>query len=274
MKKDIIKYIFPLVLLVVIGGMMINSSISALKKQKEEEIVKQKILIEQQLKKDAETRLYLLGKFNPSDREDFVHVPKEYNMSGYTTYLRKEALEAFIQMAETAKKENVDLQIVSAVRNFNSQKKIWDDKWTGVTLVDGKKLNESIPDGLERFKKILEYSSVPSTSRHHWGTDIDINMTVPYYFQTEAGRKVYEWLVVNAASFGFCQPYTAKGQARPTGYNEEKWHWSYLPLAKEFTEKYKALVTNNDIAGFAGDENVKRMNLVNDYVLGINPECL
>jgi LAS superfamily LD-carboxypeptidase LdcB len=273
-KKDIIKYIFPLVLLVVIGGMMINSSISALKKQKEEEIIKQKILIEQQLEKDAETRLYLLGKFDPSEEEDFVHIPKEYNMSGYPTYLRKEALEAFIQMAEAAKKENVDLQIVSAVRNFNSQKKIWDDKWIGVTPVDGKKLNESIPDGQERFKKILEYSSVPGTSRHHWGTDIDINMTVPFYFQTEAGRKVYEWLVINAAGFGFCQPYTAKGPARPAGYNEEKWHWSFLPLSKKFTQDYARLITIDGINGFNGDENVKNMNLINDYVLGINPACL
>ncbi|MFA6256930.1 MAG: M15 family metallopeptidase [Candidatus Paceibacterota bacterium] len=272
--KNNLKKALPLIVLILFLIPIITSSLLDLRQKQREEKAYLKMLAEQKAQKEGEERIYLLGKFEPSERGDFLPIPAEYNMSGYTTYLRKETLEAFIRMAEAAKKENVDLEIVSAVRNFDSQKKIWDDKWTGVTLVDGKRLNESTPDGLERFKKILEYSSVPGTSRHHWGTDIDINMTVPFYFQTEAGQKVYEWLVKNASTYGFCQPYSAKGQERPTGYNEEKWHWSYLPLAKDFTQRYKTLVTDKDITDFAGDENTASMNLINDYVLGISPECL
>lgn len=279
--KNSTKILLSLILLAVLGAIMFNFYLPAVKERKEKALIAEKALQAELAQKEAERKaneeiekIYLLGRFAPSQREDFLPVPTKYNMSGYTTYLRKETLDSFIRMAEAAKKENVDLQIVSAVRNFDSQKKIWDDKWNGVTIVDGEKLNVSIPDGVERFKKILEYSSVPSTSRHHWGTDIDINMTVPYYFQTEAGRKVYEWLIKNASTYGFCQTYNEKSPARPTGYNEEKWHWSYLPLAKDFTQKYKTLITDKDIKGFEGDEYVKSMNLINDYVLGINSACL
>ncbi len=96
-------------------------------------------------------------------------MPDKYNIGGYKMYLRKETLTAFIKMAEKAKEDGVVLKIISATRNFNYQKSLWDKKWTGYTLVEGKDLSKSIPDGLERFKKILEYSAAPTTSRHHWG---------------------------------------------------------------------------------------------------------
>jgi hypothetical protein len=143
-----------------------------------------------------------------------------------------------------------------------------------VTFVDGKDLSKSIPEGRERFEKILEYSAVPSTSRHHWGTDIDINGVSPTYFDTAEGMKQYEWLKKNAPLFGFCQTYNLKGSLRATGYNEEKWHWSYLPLSVNFTEEYKRLVKDEDIKGFMGDEYVSEENLINNYVLSINPECI
>ncbi len=270
-----------MVLVFIAGTALVYYSNLALREQKAREVAEEKIKAEELARKEAERKAqeeiekaYLLGKFDPAQREGFVSVPNQYNFAGYKIYLRKETLDAFIKMAETAKKEGVDLQLVSAARNFEYQKDIWDKKWEGITLVDEKKLNESMSDGLERFKKILEYSAVPGMSRHHWGTEIDINMTVPYYFQTEAGKRVYEWLVKNASSFGFCQTYTLKDSLRQTGYNEEKWHWSYLTLAKDFTQRYKTLITNDYIKGFDGDEYVKSLNLINDYVLGINPECL
>ena len=58
------------------------------------------------------------------------------------------------------------------------------------------------------------------------------------------------------------------------GYNEEKWHWSYLPLARNFTEEYKNLITESDLTGFLGEEYAIGQNLITDYVLGINSECL
>jgi LAS superfamily LD-carboxypeptidase LdcB len=177
-------------------------------------------------------------------------------------------------MAEAADKDEVELNIASATRNFDYQKDLWNKKWEGLTLVEGKDLSKSIADNFERMNKILEYSAIPGTSRHHWGTDIDIDSAIPEYFNTPKGEKIYNWLVSNASMFGFCQPYNQKDSARPSGYNEEKWHWSYLPLSKKFTEDYKNLITDDDIRGFDGDEYVVNFNIINNYVEDINPECL
>ena len=271
------KFILSLVILFGVMALLVpyfTSNFHDLQVQQEYEENLKKIQLEEQAKKDAEKKIFLLGKFELSQREDFILIPIKYTVYENQMYLRKEVLEAFIQMAEAANKDEIEINIASAARNFDYQKDIWNKKWTGITLVDGKNLLKSIPDGLERFEKILEYSAVPGTSRHHWGTDIDINITIPFYFQTKEGKKVYEWLVKNASSFGFCQTYNLKGSFEQTGYNEEKWHWSYFPLAKEFLQNYKTLVRDTDINGFLGDEYVPKLNLINDYVLDINPECL
>lgn len=78
---------------------------------------------------------------------------------------------------------------------------------------------------------------MPTTSRHHWGTDTDINSVDPEYFDVEPGLSEYKWLRANAYKFGFCQPYNAKN-IRPIGYNEEKWHWSFMPISKKLYVSY------------------------------------
>ncbi|MFA6353857.1 MAG: M15 family metallopeptidase [Candidatus Paceibacterota bacterium] len=282
MKKLTFKYIFPLIVFIISLVLIVFSLILKLEEKREKEENYQKLLKEELVQKEAkrkaeekiQQKIYLMGKFNPSEREDFILIPSKYATVENKMYLRKETLDAFLKMQIAADKDKVDLKIASATRNFDYQKSIWNNKWTGMTLVDGKNLAKSIPDDLNRFKKILEYSAVPGTSRHHWGTDIDINDANGEYFKTKQGEKVYEWLVTNAPLFGFCQPYNLKGAERETGYNEEKWHWSYLPLSKTFTEEYKNLIIDSDIKDFEGDKYVPNLNLINDYVLGINPACL
>ena len=214
---------------------------------------------------------YLMGKFDPAKEKDFVSIPTTYLVAKNTLYLRKETLDGFVKMRTNALKDGITLNIVSATRNFNSQKSIWENKWTGKTIVAGENLKKKYPDGNDRFKKILEFSSVPSTSRHHWGTDMDINSVDPSYFNTVKGKKEYDWLAKNAKDYGFCQPYSA---GRKTGYNEEKWHWSYKPLSKNFTNEYKKLISLKDIKGFLGDTYATQNDVINNYVLGINPDCL
>lgn len=66
------------------------------------------------------------------------------------------------------------------------------------------------------------YSSMPTTSRHHWGTDMDINSVEPEYFESGQGLLEYNWLKANAHKFGFCQPYSPKDDgSRTQGYNLE-----------------------------------------------------
>jgi zinc D-Ala-D-Ala carboxypeptidase len=273
-NKNTLKLVLSLILLVFISIPMFTSSLLDLEQERKNEENYQKLSEVERAQKEAEEKIYLMGKFDPAQREDFALVPEQYTIGGNKMYLRKETLDAFLKMREAADKDEIELKIASATRNFIYQKNIWNNKWSGITLVDEQNLSESISDGLERFKKILEYSAVPGTSRHHWGTDIDINDATPEYFEGEKGEEVYEWLAKNTWAYGFCQPYNQKGSERPTGYNEEKWHWSYMPIARTLTEDYKNLIKDEDIKGFSGEEYVPEQDLIKNYVLGINSDCL
>jgi zinc D-Ala-D-Ala carboxypeptidase len=215
---------------------------------------------------------YLMGKFDPATHEDFIEIPSKYvDQSG--RYLRKDVLKAFIKMYDAALKDGNKMTIKSSTRNFNYQKGIWEKKWDGITILeDGTKANK-IKKPLDRALKILTYSSMPGTSRHHWGTDIDINSFTNSYFEKGDGKKLYNWMRTHAATYGFCQVYSKKDSNRPDGYNEEKWHWSYMPIASKLTDLIKSKMQNELISGFKGAEVAKEADMLQKYMLGINPAC-
>lgn len=215
---------------------------------------------------------FLTGRFDPSSNEDFVLIPEKY-ADRSSMLMHKEAFQAFEKMWVAAKEAGHTLVIRSAARNFDYQKGIWERKWSGTTqLSDGSYANQ-IENKAERALKILEYSSMPGTSRHHWGTDIDFNSFENSWFESGEGLAIFNWLVENAESFGYCRPYTAKDSTRPYGYNEEKWHWSYTPLATKYLAYAKEKLSNKDISGFLGSEQAVEIDVVNKYVFGINNSC-
>ncbi len=217
---------------------------------------------------------YLLGKFEPAADTSFARLSDAHaGGSAKGGYLHKETYKAFIQMYEAAKADGVELKILSATRNFNYQKGIWERKWKGERIVEGKNLAKEVADPVERARLILRYSSMPGTSRHHWGTDFDVNAFNNGYFSAGKGKREYDWLNAHAASFGFCQPYTPKSEVRPFGYEEEKWHWSYQPLADRYLRSYQILVKSEMIQGFLGDEAAEPLQVIDRYVMGINTVC-
>jgi len=209
---------------------------------------------------------FLTGRFQLNNHPDFVLVDKKYHTKS-EMYLQKVTLEAFINMSVAAKKDGINLIIISGTRNYYSQKSIWERKYN-------KYKSEELTD-VEIIKKIMIWSSMPSTSRHHWGTDIDINGFEEYFDgKNEKSNKEYEWLVNNAHKFGFCQVYTEKGEGkRQTGYNEEKWHWSYMPLSSDYLKKYKDIITYTDINGFSASEFAKELDIIKEFVFGIGKGC-
>ncbi len=217
---------------------------------------------------------YLMGKFEPRKHPDFTRIGKQYASNG-GMWMRKDAYDSFVRMHTAAKKDGINLRIISAVRPFYHQKRIWEAKWTGKRQVDGKMLSREVKEGAEnRALKILRWSSMPGTSRHHWGTDVDLNDLNNSYFERGKGAKIYQWLTENANDYGFCQVYSPKDEFRPYGYQEEKWHWSYLPVSKKLTQLYKEKIQNKDISGFEGAESAELIDVVEKYVLGINQDCL
>lgn len=266
-------YSWPLMMnLVMLFCLSCQSESQELAESKQPESVNQDTISKPQNDFSRISKNELLGKLDYSADTNFTKIAPIYSTKS-NIYLRKEAYASFIKMHNAAKADGINLIIVSAARNFNYQKGIWERKWNGVQSVNGMNLAKTVPDPVERAKTILQYSSMPGTSRHHWGTDIDINNLNNAYFESGKGLKEYQWLKANAGKFGFCQTYTAQDESRPTGYFEEKWHWSYLPIAKVYTAYAKAFLKDQDITGFDGAEAAIPIQVVKNYVLGINQEC-
>ena len=201
---------------------------------------------------------YLTGKINFSKNPHFVQLTPQH-CEGRTIYLRTEVAEAFEKMREAALKEGIVLFVVSGARSFEQQKNIWERKWNNLQNLKPK----------ERAFEILKFSSMPMSSRHHWGTDIDLNNLNNSYFERGKGLTIYQWLTKNAPAYGFCQVYTDKSISGRTGYEMEKWHWSYMPISRQLLELYNKTVKISDFNGFLGYDMASEVKIIEKYVNGI-----
>lgn len=214
---------------------------------------------------------YLSGQFDPYSHPEFISLEKAgIPSSRKGMVLRKETADALKRLIAEFNKDNpgVRFWVQSATRPFYSQKGIWEAKWNGQRQVSGKDLR-TVKDPLERARMILQYSSMPGTSRHHWGTDFDINSLNPAYYRSGQGKKIYEWMLANAPDFGFCLVYT---EGRDGGYQWEPWHWSYRPLAAPMLRDWNRLYKEKKIqSSFAGSESA--FHLAPEYVNTIGAAC-
>lgn len=211
------------------------------------------------------TKDFLIGRVQRNTDPLFVKLDEEHIAPGRNIYLLKPVYEAYKKMCKAALAEGVKLIVTSGHRTFMEQACEWELRWNnpGESLLFN---NE-----LEKAQHVLQYRSMPGTSRHHWGTDIDLNSFRLSYFETIEGKKMYTWLKKHASEYGFYQPYSTIDEKRPVGYQEEMWHWSYRPLAQYMLEKYLELVTIDDIKGFKGDRAVMHLDLFGCWVSGIDP---
>jgi len=207
---------------------------------------------------------FFMGKTNYAQDPRFVKLPAHQTASAERNYyLLKEVADSLSNMIAAAKKEGVMLKVISASRNFTDQKAIWERKYEA--------RKSKFKTEAELAADILKYSSMPGTSRHHWGTDFDLNSLEPAYFLSGKGAKEYAWLQAHAAQFGFCQVYNQR--ANRTGYNDEPWHWSFMPLSSQFLQMYVTTVSYQDLVGFKGSNAAIEIEVIKNFVQGISSSC-
>lgn len=205
------------------------------------------------------TNELVTGQVNYAELPFFKILPQAY--ATRQIYLHEQAANQFVAMCKAAEQQGIRFVAVSGARNFAYQKNIWERKW--------KNTQKKLP--LERAKSILEYSAMPLASRHHWGTEVDINSVSPAYFLTSKGKKEYQWLKKNASKFGFCQVYN--DEATRKGYKEDKWHWSYMPIAQKYLSYYLENINYEHFKNFLGSEQAKELQIIEHYVKGIAMGC-
>ena len=217
---------------------------------------------------DMYTREQLIGKTNPDIVGD-----------SYTSKMHYQAKAAFQEMKNAASKANIDIEIVSAFRSFDRQKEIFESKYIQFT-------QEGLSP-IQAIEKIIEYSTIPGTSRHHWGTDIDIidanakrpeDVLQEEHFQNNGPFCTLKaWLDEYANSFGFYEVYTNISSRK--GFKYEPWHFSYAPVSIPMLKAYRSLdvkqiLLEEKIMGseYFSDEFISKYWAEN--ILDINPHLL
>ena len=88
-----------------------------------------------------------------------------------------DASRAFAALSRRAASEGFDLRPASAFRDYDRQARIVNEKWSGNRPVEdeaGRPIVRTSMSDTAWLGAILRYSALPGTSRHHWGTDLDI----------------------------------------------------------------------------------------------------
>lgn len=191
--------------------------------------------------------------------------------------LQKEVFIAFIEMQNAAQKDSVFIEIASGYRSFERQKLIWNTKYQ-------KYLKQGLTPRLA-VQKIIEYSTIPGTSRHHWGTDIDIYdykakkvssiLNEENYIKGGVYEKLKIWMDENSEKFGFTLVYSNKAGRK--GFKYEPWHYSYKQISKPMLRSFLKL----DIVSFLNAQNINGKEIltnnffkkyISENLLDINPD--
>ena len=178
-------------------------------------------------------------------------------------------------LIKEAKKEGLSIEIVSHYRNFEHQKRIWNRKY--------KQFTEKRLTPTEAIKKIIQYSTIPGTSRHHWYTDFDIvlekehtgdRLLAKHFDVGGMYQPLHLWLQKNAKKFRFALVYTNKKGRK--GFAYEPWHYSYTTFSYDFLRCYsniniKTFIQSLDIMGkeYITDKIVEKY--ISENIFDINP---
>lgn len=205
---------------------------------------------------------------------------EDIDLYGKDINLRKEAHDAFVEMKKAAYQDGIDIKIVSSFRSFDRQLAIFERKYQLFTE------DEQLAP-IDAIDKIIEYSTIPGTSRHHWGTDIDIIdgskkvegdvLVTDKFEEGGAFEDLKVWMDEHANDFGFYLVYTNEPKRR--GFKYEPWHYSYAPLSIPMLAAFRKknilqLLVQED---FIGSEHLTTgfiKTYIQDNILDINQALL
>lgn len=160
---------------------------------------------------------FLLFNISKNNRLPLDYIPSDLERlsndvdSDGIVCLRKEAKEKLIEMLNDAKKEGLEIIVVSGFRRSEIQEFLYNTFF--------KKNN----------KKTFDIIALPGHSEHQLGTVVDLdskrNRTSleSHFDKTPEGK----WLIENAWKYGFVLSYP-KGKGQITGYEYEPWHYRYV----------------------------------------------
>lgn len=155
--------------------------------------------------------------------------------------LRAKAADAFEAMRSHALKDGIKVYSYSSYRSFEHQKGIFNRKYNLYI--------KNLKDPKKVIREIIKYSTIPGTSRHHWGTDLDMIdesqprpkalLDAPNYLEGGVYHTFYQWMLEHGNTYGFYESYT--NDPKRIGFEYEPWHWSFAEHSIPMLEHYASL---------------------------------
>lgn len=139
-------------------------------------------------------------------REDVLYA---YGSESDVSMLESETADAMYEMFEAAKADGYTLYVLSAYRDWNEQKDLYDEA--------------------EAEEKGQRSVAAPGTSEHQSGLAADISWSESYfylYYEMDETAE-FKWLTENSWKYGFVLRYP-EGYEDVTGYKFEPWHYRYI----------------------------------------------
>jgi LAS superfamily LD-carboxypeptidase LdcB len=190
---------------------MLYSSLSSEKKNLEEKVTTLDRLtrLDPQLLKKYSKVYFLNENYTPSETQV---IPAEYTANKKVEYRVHVDVVYFLEaMIDDAKKEGLNLRVVSAYRSFATQAKL--------------KAQNKVTYGVNTANRFVAEQGY---SEHQLGTTVDL--TTPEIAEASSAfdnTKEFAWLKENAYKYGFILSYP-KGNGY---YAYESWHWRFVGKA-------------------------------------------
>ena len=146
-------------------------------------------------------------KLNENFEPDYLEDVPEIYSGNKNLRASKLAIDAFIEMADAAKKESLGIVINSAYRSYQDQIDIINDY-----------------RNLYGNNYVKRYVAEAGHSEHQTGLAFDIGSTNVNVF---ANSDEYKWMLDNAHKYGFILRFSKKGESI-TGFREEPWHYRFV----------------------------------------------
>jgi LAS superfamily LD-carboxypeptidase LdcB len=178
----------------------------------------------------------------------------------FKQFLHPDLINPLQDLSLEAARAGFQLTLASGYRNFSRQLLIWNQKASGIRAVldsNSRTINIMTLADDEKLWAILRWSALPGSSRHHWGTDVDVydksRMSPDYQLQLTLEETIepgpfaefHQWLTEKLAEKNcpFFRPYAVdKGGVAP-----EPWHLSYAPVAEHYSAQFSVELLREQI---------------------------
>lgn len=175
-------------------------------------------------------------------------------------FLHPDVIKPLEDLTAEAMDAGFQLTLASGYRNFSRQLLIWNQKASGVRPVldsNSQTINILPLTDDEKLWAILRWSALPGSSRHHWGTDVDVydksrispdyqlQLTIEETIEPGPFAEFHLWLTEKLAEkhCPFFRPYAIdKGGVAP-----EPWHLSYAPVADHYNAQFSVELLREQI---------------------------